>query len=94
MHKHGSVCRIVQYNLNAQYPIWLFFLELGRENLPPQAHATCFRQRRVARSDERQAEARHLPDFTGKSEWTIAPDVVASHPSNRNGVRMNGQRCE
>ena len=36
----------------------------------------------------------HLPDFTGKSEWTITPDAVASHPSNRNGVRMNGQRCE
>ena len=36
----------------------------------------------------------HLPDFTGKSEWTIIPDVVASHPSNRNGMRMNGQRCE
>ena len=36
----------------------------------------------------------HLPDFTGKSEWTITPDVVASHPSNRNGVRMHGQRCE
>ena len=36
----------------------------------------------------------HLPDFTGKSEWTITPDVVAPHPSNRNGVRMNGQRCE
>ena len=36
----------------------------------------------------------HLPHFTRKSEWTITPDVVASHPSNRNGVRMNGQRCE
>jgi hypothetical protein len=58
MHKHGSMGRIVQRSLNAQYPIWLFFLELGSENLPPQAHATCFRQRRVARSDERQAEAR------------------------------------
>ena len=36
----------------------------------------------------------HLPDFTGKSEWTITPDVVASHLSNSNGVRMTGQRCE
>ena len=36
----------------------------------------------------------HLPEFTGKSEWAITPDVVASHPSNRNGVRMNGQGCE
>ena len=36
----------------------------------------------------------HLPEFTGKSEWTITLDVVASHPYNRNGLRMNGQRCE
>ena len=36
----------------------------------------------------------HLPDFTGKSEWTITPDAVASRPSNRNGVRMKGQRSE
>ena len=52
------MCRIVQCSLNAQYSIWLFFLKLGSESLPPQAHPTCFRQRRVARSDERQAEAR------------------------------------
>jgi hypothetical protein len=45
-------------SFSAQYPVWLLFLELGSENLPPQAHATCFRQCRVARSDERQAQAR------------------------------------
>ena len=36
----------------------------------------------------------HFPGFTRKSEWAITPDIVASHPANRNGVRMNGQRCE
>ena len=36
----------------------------------------------------------HMPDFASKPEWNITPDAVAPHPSNRNGVRMNGQRCE
>ena len=31
---------------------------------------------------------------TGGDGRTLEPSVVVAHPLNRNGVRMNGERCE
>jgi hypothetical protein len=33
-------------------------------------------------------------DVTGAATSHLVPSAVASHPLNRNGVRLNGQRCE
>ena len=35
-----------------------------------------------------------LRDFTGSAARRLLPAVVAAHPSNRNGVRINGVRCD
>ncbi len=65
-------------------------MELARVNAPVDVRAPeSFVKKAVATRTKY-----HLTDCTGKSEWTITPDAVASHPSNRNGVRLNSQRCE
>ena len=33
-------------------------------------------------------------DLAGSPTRRLPPELVASHPLNRNGVRLNGQRCE
>jgi len=35
-----------------------------------------------------------LRDITGSEHRRLMPAVVVAHPANRNGVRINGERCE
>ena len=48
-----------------------------------------FVKRAAALREKYRAQA-----VTGGDRRTLEPSVVVAHPLNRNGVRMNGERCE
>ena len=53
------------------------------------AHGQTFVKRAAALRDKCR-----VCDLVGSPNRRLPPDLVASHPLNRNGVRLNGHQCE